>query len=86
MDMKPLSVSVATAGRILDSGRTKVMSLVRSGRLKAVAFDKRIHITTQSIEALHASLPGYVPGAMPDLHPRNPLPKPQKKRARRRAE
>ena len=65
MDIKPLSVSVATAGRILDSGRTKVMSLVRSGRLKAVAFDKRMQITTQSIEALHASLPGYVPGAMP---------------------
>ena len=50
MDIKPRSrYPVATAGRILESGRTKVMSLVRSGRLKAVAFDKRIHITTQSI-------------------------------------
>jgi hypothetical protein len=81
-ELKPLSRSVSDTSRVLGVGRTKVMSLVKSGRLSAVVLDNRIHIINQSIEALHASLPSYVPGQMPDLYPRNPLP-PRKKRARR---
>ena len=79
-EIKPLSLSPGKAGKVLGVGRTKVMGLVRSGRLSAVVLDNRIRITMQSIEALHASLPGYMPGQMPDLHPHNPLPK---KRTRR---
>jgi hypothetical protein len=82
MSDESLSMSVSAAGRRIGVGRTKVMDLVRSGRLKAVVLDNRIHIVTQSVETLHASLPAYVPSKMPDLHPRNPLPKPEKKRAR----
>jgi hypothetical protein len=81
--LKPLSLSVGDTGRVLGVGRTKVMSLVRSGRLAAVVFDKRIHVTTASIETLHAALPGYRPGQMLDLHPRNPLPKRRARRARK---
>jgi hypothetical protein len=74
-DIKSLSRSVDGAGQALGVGRTKVMSLLRSGRLSAVVMDKRIYVTMQSIEALHATLPAYRPGQMPELHPRNPMPK-----------
>lgn len=79
-EITSLSLSPSKAGKKLGVSRTKVLGLVREGRLSAVVFGNRIHITMASIEALHASLPGYVPGQMPDLHPRNPLPK---KRTRR---
>jgi hypothetical protein len=73
-EIKPLYLSPGNAGRVLGLSRTKVMGLVRSGRLSAVVLDNRIRITTESIEALRSSLPGYVPGQI-DLHPRSPLPK-----------
>jgi hypothetical protein len=82
-DIKSLSRSVDGAGQALGVGRTKVMSLLRSGRLSAVVMDKRIYVTMQSIEALHATLPAYRPGQMPENEGCRHMPNPGWLRRRR---
>ena len=70
----PLYPSPGDAGKAVGWSRTKIMDLVRAGKLEAVVDGRRIRIVGRSLEALLASLPAYKPGQMPDLHPRNPLP------------
>jgi hypothetical protein len=84
-DLKlPFHLSPGKAGKAAGWSRTKIMDLVRDGRLEAVVDNKRIRIVGRSLEKLLTSLPTYRPGQMPDLHPRNPLP--TKKRRKKRPE
>ena len=60
---QPLLLSTGQAARTLGFGRTKLLSLVRSGRLRCVMDGARIRIPFDAITAYVDSLqPGYVRG------------------------
>lgn len=61
--MEPLLLSTGQAAKRLGIGKTKLLSIVRSGRLPCVMLDGRIRVAAKAIEAFTATLPkGYVPG------------------------
>jgi excisionase family DNA binding protein len=53
----PLTLSPKKAAARLGVGRTKLLELVKAGRIEARKLDGRIRITTASVDAFHASLP-----------------------------
>ena len=62
--MKPL-LSTGKACEVLGIGRTKLMGLIRDGRLAVEMLDGRIRVPTESIEAFRTTLhKGYVPSPL----------------------
>ncbi len=57
MDPKPLTLSPKKAAAYLGIGRTKLLELIKAGRIEARKLDGRIRVTTASLDAFHASLP-----------------------------
>lgn len=60
--MEPTSLLLSTgqAAKRLGVGKTKLLSLIRSGRLACVMFDGRIRVRSADIEAFNDNLPaGY---------------------------
>jgi excisionase family DNA binding protein len=61
--MEPLLLSTGQAAKRLGIGKTKLLSLVRTGRLPCKMFDGRIRIPLAAIEQFNDALPGgYVAG------------------------
>jgi excisionase family DNA binding protein len=54
---KPLTLSPKKAAAYLGIGRTKLLELIKAGRIEARKLDGRIRVTTASLDAFHASLP-----------------------------
>ena len=63
-DLKPLTVTVATARTISGLGNTTIWALLKEGKLEAVRVGRRTLITFRSIEALLAP-PSAATGATP---------------------
>jgi excisionase family DNA binding protein len=64
MDINPL-LTTGKACEALGIGRTKLMGLIRDGRLAVEMLDGRIRVPTESIEAFRATLhKGYVPSLL----------------------
>ncbi len=57
MDATPLTLSPKKAGAYLGIGRTKILELIKTGRIEASKLDGRIRVSTASHDAFHASLP-----------------------------
>jgi excisionase family DNA binding protein len=62
--LSPISLLTPTeAAAILAVGRTKLLSLVRDGRVRCRMLDGRIRIPIEALQEFRDSLPqGYVPG------------------------
>lgn len=58
---KPLTLSPRKAATYLGIGKTKLLALVRAGRIEARKLDGRIRVTTLSLDSFHASLPTVTP-------------------------
>ncbi len=56
-EILPLFYSVTQVGLRLGCGRTKVLALVRAGRLEARQLDGRMKIAAASLDAFAAALP-----------------------------
>jgi len=65
METKPLTLSPTKAAAYLGIGRTKLLALVRAGRIEARKLDGRIRVTTASLDAFLASLPICTSGDAP---------------------
>ncbi len=65
----PLLQSARQAADYLGVGRTKLLALLKAGRIKAKVLDGRIEVTTQSLEAFAEGLPDYdgAPDKLGDL-------------------
>lgn len=60
---EPLLLSTGQAAARLGIGKTKLLALVRSGRLGCVMLDGRIRVPAEAIAAFLTTLqPGYVVG------------------------
>ena len=59
--IESLTLSPRQAATFLGIGKTKLIELVRAGRIKAKSLDGRIRVSTESLAAFHASLPDYTP-------------------------
>jgi excisionase family DNA binding protein len=62
-ELSPLLLSTGAAAARLGVGRTKLLELVRSGKLPCRMMGKRIRISADDLKAYSDSLPaGYVAG------------------------
>jgi excisionase family DNA binding protein len=64
MDIAPLTLSPTQAAAFLGVGRTKLLALVRAGRIEARTLDGRIRVSVEALRAFHAALPVYKPGEL----------------------
>jgi excisionase family DNA binding protein len=55
----PLLQSARQAAEYLGVGRTKLLALLKAGRIKAKVLDGRIEVTTQSLDQFAAGLSDY---------------------------
>jgi len=63
MDTPHALLSTGQAAKRIGVGKTKLLQLVRTGRLRCVMFDGRIRVRVADIDALIDTLPkGYVAG------------------------
>ena len=60
----PVLQSARQAAEYLGVGRTKLLALIRAGRIKAKVLDGRIEVTTHSLDQFAEGLPDY--DAAPD--------------------
>ena len=58
-ELEPLSLPLNAAAAALGIGRSKALKLVRDGKLKAVAMDRRIRVLRPAIDEYLNSLPAY---------------------------
>jgi excisionase family DNA binding protein len=64
IEIVPLLLSTGQAARALGVGKTKLLELVRGGRLPCRMLDGRIRVPMSAVEAFAAATPaGYVKGA-----------------------
>ena len=61
--IEPLFYSVTDAAKLLGIGRTKMLALIRTGRVKARTLDGRLKIPTEAIGAfIEAEMPESTAG------------------------
>lgn len=70
--IQSLTLSPRQAAAFLGFGKTKLLALVHTGRIKAKSLDGRIRVSTDSLAAFHASLPDYTP---PEPNEAEPTPR-----------
>jgi len=63
---EPLTLSPSKAADFLGIGRTKMLHLIRSGRVEARTLDGRIRVSVASLRAFHDALPVYSVGSAPE--------------------
>jgi excisionase family DNA binding protein len=59
IQIEPLTLTINEAATLIGVGRSKALSLVRDGKLKAVAMDGRIRVLRPAIDEYLNSLPAY---------------------------
>ena len=61
--IEPLTLSPTRAAAHLGIGKTKMMALIRAGRIPVKRLDGRIRVSVAALKAFHDALPeGYVAG------------------------
>ena len=61
IQIEPLSFTINQAAALIGVGRSKALSLVREGKLRAVAMDRRLRVLRPAIDEYLNSLPAYSP-------------------------
>jgi excisionase family DNA binding protein len=67
--IESLTMSPRQAAAFLGIGKTKLIELVRTGRIKAKSLDGRIRVSTDSLAEFHAGLPDYTPPEPKEAEP-----------------
>ena len=52
VSIEPIAVRPATAGKLMECGRSRVYELIREGRLEVVRIDSDQRVTVRSIKRL----------------------------------
>jgi excisionase family DNA binding protein len=61
--IEPLTLSPSKAAAFLGIGKTKVMALIRAGRIPVKRLDGRLRVSVAALKTFHDPLPeGYAPG------------------------